>query len=126
MSAAPRRPASRRPAPRRPRPADAARVALGTALLARPGLAVRCTRSPDGAWPRRIARILGIRYVMQSTAGLATHRPWLRAADTGVDVVHAVSMLGFARAFPRHRRMAWASAAAALVFAALDATERGR
>ena len=64
--------------------------------------------------------------MLQSTAGLAVHRPWLRAADTGVDVVHAVSMLGFAQVFPRHRRMAWASGAAALVFAALDATEQTR
>lgn len=87
---------------------------------------MRWTASPDGVWPRRTARILGARYVLQSTVGLAVHRPWLRAADTGVDVVHAISMLGFARVFPRHRRMALVSGAAALAFAALDATERAR
>ena len=111
---------------RRPRTADLARMTVGAALLARPELAVRLTRSPDGTGVRRTVRVLAARYLLQSGAGLAWHRPWVRAADTGVDVVHAVSMLGFARAFPRHRRLALTSAAAALVFAGLDVTEESR
>lgn len=111
---------------RTPRPADALRVTLGAILFARPELAVRGTGSPDGVWVRRTVRILGVRYLLQSIAGLAVHRKWLRVADSGVDVVHAASMLVFAREFPDHRRMALLSGAAALVFAALDVTEQTR
>jgi hypothetical protein len=111
---------------RTPRPADALRVTLGATLLVRPDLAVRGTGSPDGVWVRRTVRVLGARYLLQSTLGLAVHRQWLRAADSGVDVIHALSMLGFARQFPAHRRMALLSGAVALTFAALDVTEQTR
>jgi hypothetical protein len=111
---------------RRPRPADAARLTVGALLLARPEMAVRVTRTPDGTGTRRVVRLLGARYLLQSTVGLAVTRQWLRLADTGVDVVHAGSMLGLAKAFPTHRRMALASAATAVLFAGLDLTERSR
>ena len=110
----------------RPRPADSLRLTLGIGLLARPDLAVRWTRSPDGSGVRRTVRILGARYLLQSGVGLTVHRPWLRAADTSVDLIHAVPMLGFARIFPAHRRMALLSSVAAVAFAALDATEHVR
>jgi hypothetical protein len=105
------------------RTADRGRLALGAALLARPGIAVRVTGSPDGKGVRRTVRILGARYVVQSLGGSLVERPWVHTADTGVDVVHAVSMLGFARVFPRHRRLSLVSAGLALVFAGLDVTE---
>jgi hypothetical protein len=111
---------------RRPRAADAARAAIGAILLVRPDLAVRLTESPDGTGVRRVVRVLAARYLIQSTLGLAAEQRWLRLADTGVDVVHACSMLGFAEVFPAHRRMALTSATAALLFAALDLTEETR
>ncbi len=111
---------------RRPRPADAARAGLGVVLLSRPALVVQLTDSPDGTAVRRVVRLLGARYLLQSTVGLVVTRRWLRLADTGVDVVHAGSMVGFAKAFPAHRRMAVTSAAAALLFAGLDLTEETR
>jgi hypothetical protein len=112
-----------------PRPADAARVTLGAVLLTRPRLAVRWTSSPDSSRIRAVVRLLGVRYLVQSATGMLVHRPWLRTADSGVDLVHAVSMLGFARELPEHRRMALLSGVAALTFAALDCldlTERAR
>ncbi|MBV9831586.1 MAG: hypothetical protein JOZ82_08295 [Marmoricola sp.] len=110
----------------KPRPADGLRLTLGVVLVARPDLAVRWTDSPDGTGVRRTVRILGARYLLQSGVGLTVRRRWLRVADTGVDLIHALSMLGFARAFPDHRRMALTSAGAAVAFAALDAKEHVR
>jgi hypothetical protein len=72
---------------------------------------------------RRTIRVLGVRYLIQAIAAPVVHRPWVRPADTGVDLVHAVSMLGFAHLFPTHRRLAHLSAVTALGFAALDARE---
>jgi hypothetical protein len=105
------------------RTADLGRLALGAGLLAHPELAVRLTGSPDGKGVRRTVRILGARYVVQSVGGSLVDRSWVRAADTAVDLVHAVSMVGFARAFPEHRRMSLVSAGLALAFAGLDVTE---
>jgi hypothetical protein len=111
---------------RKPRPADAARITMAAVLLTRPALAVRGTGSPDSTRIRRVVRLLGARYLLQATTGLLVHRPWLRAADSGVDLIHALSMLGFAHEFPAHRRMALLSGAAALTFAVLDFTEQAR
>lgn len=115
-----------RPGFRRPRPADAARLGLAVALLARPGLPVRWTGSAGGPGVERTVRILGVRYLVQSTVGLSVRAGWLRRADSGVDVIHAASMLWFARAFPRQRRLALLSSLTALGFATLDLREQTR
>lgn len=99
---------------------DVARFGLGVLALARPEWLVRGTGSADGTWPRRVTRILGARYVVQSTAGVVVADRWVPAADAAVDVVHAVTMLGFARLFPDHRRLALTSGVVATGFAAAD------
>ena len=111
---------------REARPVDVARLALGTAALARPHWFIRATRAADGTWPRRVTRILGARYVVQSAGGLLVHERWMPELDGGIDLVHAASMIGFALAFPRHRRLSVTSGLAALAFAAADLTERAR
>jgi hypothetical protein len=104
------------------RPPDAVRLALGLAVLARPGLPLRLTGSPDGAGVRRTVRVLGGRYAVQGAAGLLTRAPWLPAADATVDGLHAVSMVGLAVVSPGHRRLALASAVLATALATADLT----
>jgi hypothetical protein len=106
-----------------PRPVDLARLAFGVWALARPTDALHLVGNDDGTGPRVATRILGARYVVQSAAGVGLHRrpvPWL---DGVVDLVHGVSMLGAAKVFPRHRRLALTSAAVAFGFAAADLRE---
>jgi hypothetical protein len=105
------------------RPVDMARLAFGAWALARPTDVLHLVGDDDGTGPRLATRVLGARYVVQSAAGVGLRRrpvPWL---DGAVDLVHAVSMLGVARAFPRHRRLALTSSAVAVVFAVADLTE---
>ena len=108
------------------RPVDLARLGLGVAAVSQPEAFLRLTRARDGSGVRRTVRLLGARYVIQSGGGVALERPWLPEADAAVDLVHAASMVGFAAALPRHRRLALVSAAAALVFAAADLKEKVR
>ena len=99
------------------RPVDLARLGLGILALARPQWLLRGTASRDGRWPRRVTRILGARYVVQSVAGSDRPRPVGAELDGAVDLVHAVTMVGFAAVFPDHRRLALTSGALALAFA---------
>jgi hypothetical protein len=105
---------------------DVARLALGTVALARPQALLRLTRSADGTWPRRVTRLLGARYVVQSAGGLLVHDRWVPEVDAAVDLAHALSTLAFARAFPDHRRLALTSGTIAVGFALADLTERAR
>ncbi|GAA1916617.1 hypothetical protein [Nocardioides marmoribigeumensis] len=108
------------------RPVDLARLAAGAVAVARPQWLIRATGSADGTWPRRVTRILGARYAVQSAGGMLVHERWVPEADGTIDLIHAVSMLGFARGFPRHRRLALSSGVVALGFAVVDLTERTR
>lgn len=105
------------------RPVDGARATLGAVALARPQLLLRVTGSDDGRWPRIVTRILGARYLAQCAGGLLAHRRWVPQVDGAIDLVHAASTVGFAVAFPAHRRLALTSGALALCFAAADLTE---
>jgi hypothetical protein len=105
------------------RPVDAARFGLGVTALVRPRWLLRAAASADGTWPRRVTRVLGARYVVQASAGRWLDERWVPEADVVVDLAHAMSTVGFAHAFPRHRRLALASGVLALVFAAADLTE---
>ena len=105
------------------RPVDASRLALGVTAMIGPGLLLRTTGSADGTWPRRLTRILGARYLVQSTASATVGARWAPEADAAVDVVHAASMLALAVVFPRHRRLALTSAVFALGFAVADLSE---
>lgn len=107
---------------------DAARLALGLALVVRPDLPLRIApRSPcglqdpvDGARTRETIQILGLRYLTQALAGSLVRRRWVPAVDASVDLVHAASMVVLAHLVPTHRRLATTSAVAAFLFAAGD------
>jgi hypothetical protein len=108
------------------RPADLARLGLGAVALAWPQWLVRGTGSRDGRWPRRVTRLLGARYVVQSGAGLLVRDRWVPEVDAAVDLAHAASTVGFALVFPAHRRLAATSGVLAVLFAVADLTERVR
>ncbi len=111
------------------RPVDVARLGLGAAALARPGLFLRLTKGASdrvGRAERVTVRILGVRYILQSGTGLASGRPWVRDADAAIDLVHAATMVALAAIAPTHRRLALLSAATAIGFAAADLRERIR
>jgi hypothetical protein len=107
------------------RPVDLARLALGGWALARPDDLLHLV-GDGGPGPRTITRLLGGRYVVQSGAGVALPRRPPHWLDAAVDLAHAASMLGAARAVPRHRRSALASAVLAVTFAVADLREQGR
>jgi hypothetical protein len=108
------------------RPVDLARLALGTAALAGPGLFLRLGRSDDDGRARWTIRVLGGRYVVQSAAGLWLRRSPVRDADAVVDLLHAATMLGLAALVPEYRRLALLSAGAACGFAVADLRGRVR
>ena len=62
----------------------------------------------------------------KKSAGLLEQRPWVPEVDAAVDGVHALTMVGLSVVSARHRRVALVSAAAAVVFAALDLSEAER
>ena len=105
---------------RRAGAADLARTGLGVVGVVRPQWLLVMTGSADGTWPRRAARLLGARYLAQVAAGRCGAWDWVPEADVAVDLLHASSTVGYALAFPRHRRLALASGALALAFAAAD------
>ena len=100
------------------RAVDAARLATGLTVLARPDLAVRLTGSDSDHATRRVIRILGARYVLQAVATTGSHGRGLAGAV--VDLVHAASMGPVVYLSPRHRRLATTSGVLAVLFAAGD------
>jgi hypothetical protein len=102
------------------RAVDAARLATGLTVLARPDLAVRLTGSYGDRATRRVIRILGARYVLQAVAATGARSRWSTAADAAVDLVHAASMGPVAYLSLRHRRLATTSGVLAVLFAAGD------
>jgi hypothetical protein len=105
------------------RPVDLARLTFGVWALARPNDVLHLVGNDDGVGPRVATRILGARYVVQSAAGVGLRQRPLPMLDGAVDLAHAASMLGAAKLFPRHRRLALTSAAVAVGFAAADLSE---
>ena len=103
------------------RPVDVLRLGLGAAAVTAPSRLLPA--AADTRWSRGFTRILGARYVVQSSFGLLEQRPWVPEVDAAIDVVHAATMVGLAGVSPRHRRVALASAAAAVAFAFLDLRE---
>ena len=111
------------------RTADAARLALGVTLVARPDLPQKTvsTRAREhrrgsiaDSRTRRLIQALGARYVLQGLAGAIVRRRWMPAADATVDLVHAASMVTLTHFIPAHRRLATTGAAAAFLFAVAD------
>jgi hypothetical protein len=94
------------------------RLLLGGLLLAAPqGVLERLSRRRAGVGERRAARLLGARNILEG-ALVATHdgRGWL-LAGAAVDSTHVLSMIALAAARPAHRRLATASALAAIATA---------
>jgi hypothetical protein len=86
------------------------RLVYGAGLVLRPQWPLARLRSDDPT-ARAFVRLLGARYVAEAL--LVWRRPQLLRA---VDVLHAASMLPFARLDPRRRRVYGASAVMALAF----------
>lgn len=64
-----------------------------------------------------VIRILGARQVVQMLATVCAHSTWVRRLSGGVDVLHALSMVGVALVSDKHRHAATADAAVATLFA---------
>lgn len=91
------------------------RVALGAVLLARPSVVPRVTRSRPAREVRIVTRILGARYLVQGALDLAVpHDPRL---DAAAEILHAASMMPFARRGRPHARAALTSAGLAAALA---------
>lgn len=104
------------------------RAGWGAVLLIAPHGVARTPAGPLDARTILIARILGVRQLVQAAATAPGSSYRLRVASTGVDIVHAASMLGLAAIDVRHRRPALADAVVAAGFAAAGyaATRRRR
>lgn len=92
----------------------AATVVIGAAMLVRPNALAGLVSSGASSPSPVIVRVLGARQLLQGVAVVAC--PGGRLLLTGgsvVDALHAGSMLAAARWWPRYRRPALASAAAA-------------
>jgi hypothetical protein len=103
------------------RSATAARLGLGAVCLAAPGLVLDAIGGPDRNDPTtcRIAQVLGARLALQGVGDLVLGQR-TRRLDVVVELMHAASMVPAAAVWPRHRRSALGSAAAACCVAVLD------
>ncbi len=118
----PRTGATARRAPAAAAVAAGARVAYGAALVLAPDTVVGIAAStPPGDTVRVVARVLGVRHLVQAL--LTADRPAPAALTLGalVDLLHLASMLGLAVVDPRHRRYALLDAGAAAGWAATGA-----
>lgn len=96
------------------------RVALGTLLLGRPALVSQLTRSSSSRDVRAVTRVLGARYLVQGALDLAVpHDPRL---DSAIELLHAATMMPFARRGRPHARAALVSAGVALTMASAPLT----
>jgi hypothetical protein len=97
----------------------AGRAALGAVLLAEPDVILdRLTRHRVGTSERTVARLLGVRNLVEGAlVARQRGRGWL-LAGAAVDATHALSMIALAAIRPQHRRLASASAVAATATAA--------
>jgi hypothetical protein len=107
------------------RPATAARLLLGVPCVVVTGRVLSAVGAPDrdDRRVRRIARVLGVRLVLQAGLDLAWGRR-TRGFDVAVELTHAASMLPAAVLWPAHRRTACVSAALATGIALLDLSTR--
>ena len=94
------------------------RAGWGAVLLIAPHSVARTPAGPLDARNILVARILGVRQLVQAAATGSGSSYRLRVASIGVDIIHAASMLGLAAIDVRHRRPALADAVVASGFAA--------
>lgn len=96
-------------------------AAAGAGLLAQPHR-IAGWFSPAGSVPAdAVVRVLGGRQLLQGAAQLARPTPDLLLAGVAADVLHLLSMIAAATAFPAYRRPALTSAAMSGMFAAAGA-----
>lgn len=98
------------------------RLALGALLCGRPSLVPRLTRSTPTREVLLVTRILGGRYLVHGVVDLAVpHDPRL---DVATELLHAASMVPFARRGRPHARAALLSVGVAVGLAALQPVVR--
>jgi len=95
-----------------------ARLASGGLLTVRPAQALRLLGyGQDDAASRTVVRVLGARHLVQGAAEALWRDPGVLRAGAGVDVLHALTALGYATASRPGRSAGRRSAALALSFA---------
>lgn len=96
-----------------------ARAGYGVALVLAPGPLIRLvTGAPPTRRACQVARLLGARHLAQATLTTLAPQPGVFAAGTGIDVLHATSMLMLAAIDRAARRTALADAVAEAALAA--------
>ena len=89
----------------------------GCALLAAPRRVGRLIGGESA--PPTVVRVLGARRLLQQVVLLARPSPGIAFAAAAVDSLHAASMLGAVRLWPRYRRAGLTSAAVATASATI-------
>lgn len=99
---------------------DAARLAYGSALVVAPAVVLRIYGTSVTLGQRRVARLAGVRHVIQGLATIAAPTSRVRRAGAAVDAVHAMTDLAAGLAWPSWRVVAAADGSVAMALAALD------
>ncbi len=104
----------------------AVRAGWGLLLLAAPATVLRRVggRTDDRALD--VARLLGLRELLQASVTASAPTPAVVLTGTAVDTVHALTALGLALLDPRRHRPALANAATAAGWATLGAAAARR
>lgn len=83
-----------------------ARLIYGTSLLLAPGAAVRLASGGQAPGGPTVARVLGCRHVAQALTLDRTGSGRWRLLGAGIDLLHALNMVGVAVLSHEHRRAA--------------------
>ncbi len=102
---------------------SAGRACYGLVLLAVPARVIGVTGALPSQQSCRVARVLGVRHLVQAAASARADRGGL-AAGAAVDSAHAVSMLVMAVVLPRLRRAELADGGITVLLAALGLAVR--
>ena len=95
------------------------RAGWAGALLVVPGLLLRAgNQAPVPAAAVAVARVLGVRHLLQAAAGVLAPTGSVAGLGAVVDTLHASSCVAFAAGSPRWRRVALLDAAVETGFAA--------
>jgi hypothetical protein len=98
----------------------AATGAWGLALVLRPDEVLALAVPRAGRPPRRLVRVLGLRYCVQAAVVLAAPARSTVGLAAGADALHALSMVAAAVHWPRHRRATALSAGVATAAATAE------
>jgi len=99
------------------------RAGYGSALLCVPGLVISAvTGAPASGRVRAVARVLGVRQLVQAAVCGMAPRRGLVQAGAAADALHAASMLALAGTEPALRRALLADTAIAAAFASVATT----